>query len=62
MPLIILGDDGGFFEHHPSSHEKEFYARKAKVIPTCIDGIYNFWRDWQDRQKSNPRRQRSRRR
>ena len=58
VPLIILGDDEGFFEHRPSPHEKEFYARKPKVIPTCVVGIYDFWKDWQDRQQPNPRRRR----
>lgn len=62
MPLTIPGDDGDFFEHRTSPHEREFYAGKPKVIPTCVVGIYDFWKDWQDRQRANRRRQRGRRR
>lgn len=62
MPLVVLGDDEDFFEHHPSPREREFYASAPNVIPTCIDGIYNFWKDWQGRQRANTRRQPDRRR
>jgi uncharacterized protein len=57
VPLVILGDDEDFFEHHPSPHEKEFYASAPNVLQTCVIGIHDFWRDHgPDRQKPNPRR------
>ena len=58
-PLLILGDNEAFADKRVASErEKEFYASAPIVIPTCIDGIYNFWKDWQDRQKPQPRRER----
>ncbi len=58
-PLLILGDNEAFADKRVASErEKEFYASAPNVIPTCVDGIYNFWKDWQDRQKPKPRRQR----
>lgn len=61
-PLLILGDDEAFADKRVASEkEKQFYASAPKVIPTCIDGIYNFWKDWQDRHKPQPRRERRRR-
>src|ERR1700733_5601045 len=56
-PLLILGDNEAFADKRvTSAREKQFYASKQTVISTCIDGIYNFWKDWQDRQKPQPRR------
>lgn len=56
-PLLILGDNAAFAAEYVARHlEKQFYASKPNVIPTCVDGIYNFWKDWQDRQKPQPRR------
>jgi len=56
-PLLILGDNETFADKRTTSPlERLFYASKPKVIPTCINGIYNFWKDWQDRQKPQPRR------
>jgi uncharacterized protein len=56
-PLLILGDNEAFADKRVVLKlEKQFYASKPKVIPTCVDGIYNFWKDWQDRQKPKPRR------
>jgi uncharacterized protein len=56
-PLLILGDNEAFADKRVTSAlEMKFYASKPKVIPTCIEGIYNFWKDWQDRQKPQPRR------
>lgn len=61
-PLLILGDSEAFADKRVASEkEKQFYASAPNVIPTCIDGIYNFWKDWQDRQKPHPRSQRGRR-
>ena len=62
-PLIILGDEDGFFEHRNSPHEREFCAAKPNVIKTCAVGICDFWQDQRpDRQRVNPRRQSRRRR
>ncbi len=59
QPLLILGDSQAFADKRAiSAREKQFYASATNVIPTCIDGIYNFWTDWQDRQKPQPRRER----
>jgi hypothetical protein len=60
--LIILGDDEEFFERPTPETERRFYASKPRVIPTCVIGINDFWRDWQDRQKPHPRRRRGTRR
>jgi uncharacterized protein len=58
-PLLILGDSEVFADKRVTSAlEKRFYAAAPNVIPTCVDGIYNFWKDWQDRQKPQPRRAR----
>jgi uncharacterized protein len=58
-PLLILGDNKAFDDKRvASARETQFYASAPNVIPTCIDGIYNFWKDWQDRQKPQPRRER----
>lgn len=59
VPLIILGDDQDFFEHHPSPHEKEFYASAPDVLLNSVVGIYDFWRHRQSRQKPHPRRRRA---
>jgi uncharacterized protein len=57
QPLLILGDTEALVDGRiVSQREREFYAAAPNVIPTCVDGIYNFWRDWQDRQKAQPRR------
>jgi uncharacterized protein len=62
-PLLILGDTEAFTDERVASEkEKQFYASAPNVIPTCIDGIYNFWKDWQDRKKPQPRRGRRPRR
>jgi uncharacterized protein len=46
-PLLILGDNEAFADKRvASARERQFYASAPKVIPTCIDGIYNFWKDW----------------
>ena len=60
-PLIILGDDDAFFGRPTSELEQRFYASRPKVLATCAAGIYDFWKDWQSRQRPNPRRQRGRR-
>ena len=60
-PLIVLGDDEDFFERPTPEAERRFYASKPKVIPTCVIRINDFWRDWQSREKPNPRRRRGRR-
>ncbi len=58
-PLLILGDDQQFkAERAMSEKEKQFYASAPGVVATCVGGIYDFWKDWQDRQKPNPRRHR----
>jgi uncharacterized protein len=35
---------------------KEFYASKPDIIPTCVAGIANFWTDYRERLKPQPRR------
>lgn len=56
-PLLILGDNEAFADQRIAREtEKQFYASRPNVISTCIGGIYNFWKDWQDRQKPQPRR------
>ena len=57
-PLIILGDDPDFFGRATAESERQFYASAPRVIVTCVIGIYDFWRDWQSRQRPHPRRQR----
>ena len=62
-PLSILGDDGeSDDERAPDDRWKEFYASKPTVIPTCVLGIDEFWKDYRDRQKPQPRRARRPRR
>lgn len=62
-PLLILGDDGEFDdERAPDDRWQEFYASKPNVIPTCVLGILDFWNDYRDRQKPQPRRGRRPRR
>jgi len=60
-PLIILGDDENFFGRSTPEPERRFYASRQTVIPTCVIGINDFWRDWQSRRKPQPRRNRGRR-
>ena len=58
-PLAILGADKEFdAERDPGDRWKEFYGSKPEVIATCVVGIYNFWRDYQERRKPRPRRDR----
>ena len=62
-PLVILGADKEFdAERDPGDRWKEFYASKPEVITTCVVGIYNFWRDYHERRKPQPRRDRRPRR
>jgi uncharacterized protein len=62
-PLVILGDDGEHDEgRDPSDRWKEFYATRSDVIPNCILGIYDFWKDYQSRRRPQPRRERRPRR
>ena len=62
-PLLILGDDGEHDdERDPSDRWKEFYASKPNTILLCVIGIYNFWKDHQDRKRPQPRRDRRPRR
>ena len=62
-PLLILGDDGEFDdERDPDDRWKEFYASRSDVIPDCVFGIYNFWKDYHERRKPQPRRDRRPRR
>jgi uncharacterized protein len=62
-PLVILGDDGEHDdERDPSDRWKEFYASRPDVIPNCVLGIYNFWKDYHDRRRPQPRRERKPRR
>jgi uncharacterized protein len=56
-PLLILGDDGEHDrERDAGDRWKEFYASRPDVIPNCVLGIYNFWEDYADRRKPQPRR------
>jgi uncharacterized protein len=56
-PLLILGDDGELDDQRdPGDRWKEFYASRSNVIPNCVLGIYNFWKDYHDRRKPQPRR------
>jgi uncharacterized protein len=62
-PLLTLGDDGEFnAERDVDDRWKEFYASKPSVIPTCVLAIRDFWRDYHDRLKPRPRRNRRPRR
>jgi len=62
-PLLILGDDGEFDSDRDSGDRwKEFYASRPEVILNCVIGISNFWKDYNDRRKPQPRRDRGRRR
>ncbi|MGD0433732.1 MAG: UPF0149 family protein, partial [Acetobacteraceae bacterium] len=62
-PLLILGADGEFDdERDPDDRWKEFYASRPDVIPNCVIGISNFWKDYHERRKPQPRRDRGRRR
>lgn len=62
-PLLILGDDGEHdHERDAGDRWKEFYASRSDVIPNCVIGIYNFWKDYQGRKKPQPRRERRPRR
>ena len=62
-PLLILGDDGEQDdERDPSDRWKEFYASRSDVISNCVLGIYNFWKDYQERRRPQPRRERKSRR
>jgi uncharacterized protein len=58
-PLVILGDDSVHDdERDPSDRWKEFYASRSDVIPNWVLGIYNFWKDYQERRRPQPRRDR----
>jgi uncharacterized protein len=62
-PLLILGDDGEHDdERDPGDRWKEFYASRSDVIPNCVIGISNFWKDYRDRKRPQPRRERRPRR
>jgi uncharacterized protein len=62
-PLLILGDDGERdHERDPGDRWKEFYASRSDVIPNCVRGIFNFWKDYQERRGPRPRRERRPRR
>lgn len=62
-PLVILGDDGEHdAERNPSDRWKEFFASRADVIPNCVLGIFNFWKDQEARKRPQPRRDRRPRR
>jgi uncharacterized protein len=56
-PLLVLGPDGREdHERDPGDRWKEFYQQAPNVIPVCVVGIYNFWKDYQERRKPQPRR------
>lgn len=58
-PLLKLGDDGEHDDERDAGDEsKEFYASRSDVIPKCVLGIYNFWKDQPGRRKPRPRRDR----
>jgi len=58
-PLLILGDDGEHDdERDPGDRWKEFYTSRPEVITTCVIGIFNFWKEYQDRKRPQPRRDR----
>ena len=62
-PLLFLSDDDEFDdERDPDDRWKEFYASRSDVIPDCVFGIYNFWKDYHERRKPQPRRDRRPRR
>jgi uncharacterized protein len=62
-PLAILGADKELdAERDPGDRWKEFYASRSDVIPNCVLGIYNFWKDQEARRKPQPRRERRPRR
>jgi uncharacterized protein len=58
-PLLILGDDDEFDDERDAGDRwKEFYASKPDIISTCVVGISMFWKDYHDRRKPQPRRDR----
>jgi uncharacterized protein len=62
-PLLILGDDGEHDDERDAGDRwKEFYTSRPEVITTCVVGIFNFWKDHQDRKRPRPRRVRGPRR
>jgi uncharacterized protein len=62
-PLFFLGDDGELDDGSGTDDRwKEFHASRPDVIPKCVIGIYNFWRDHMGRRKPQPRRDRRPRR
>jgi hypothetical protein len=51
-PLLILGDGGELDDGSDTDDRwKEFHASRPDVIPNCVIGIYNFWRDHSDRRR-----------
>jgi uncharacterized protein len=62
-PLMILGDDGEHDDEHDAGDRwKEFYASRSDVIPNCVLGVHNFWLDYRDRRRPQPRCERRSRR
>jgi uncharacterized protein len=62
-PVVILGDDGEHDDERDSGDRwREFYASRSDVIPNCVLGVYNFWKDYQGRKRPQPRRDRRPRR
>lgn len=60
VPIVILGDEDDFFEHHPSPHEMAFYADAPELVRNSVIGIHEFWRNRRPTgQKPRPRRQRT---
>jgi uncharacterized protein len=58
-PLLILGDDGAHdAERDAGDRWKEFYTSRPEVVTMCVLGIYNFWKDYHDRRRPQPRRDR----
>jgi uncharacterized protein len=58
-PLLILGDNGAHdAERDAGDRWKEFYTSRPEVVTMCVLGIYNFWKDYHDRRRPQPRRDR----
>ena len=58
-PLLILGNDGEHDDEREAGDRwKEFYASRSDVIPNCVTGISNFWKDHHARKRPQPRRAR----
>ena len=61
MPLLLLNGDAELDAGPDGAvHEDEFLAEVPDIIPACIAGIHEFWKNHGGNQKPPPSRGRSR--